>query len=233
MLLGAGLLAILVFVGAPSFTAKTAQPHDQVPKHAQHLKDQYVIAFGDSIMYQYGPSLQKAFEGHPEVKVDIHAFPGTNLCDWDQLIPGLLTKYHPKAVVLEFGGRSWTACMKRHGAEGSAEKFAYLTNIYHAAINTMLAAGVEQIQIIPLPTHNPSVAGKKIAIFNRLKAFWPTLASTFKDPRVLFHEAGRSVEKRTAVTPTISHVWLKSSLRLAIAKAQSSVESGRPGFAAP
>ena len=132
---------------------------------AQHAPV-YVELFGDSILYQGGPSVAAALQtGNGDVIANVHAWPYTSICFWNQAdradgIPKMIAAHHPVAILLDFSGLLAFQC-GNNGSQSTDGAFSFTANgltqttsAYTKVLRSIINAGVKHVTVVPMPTRD-------------------------------------------------------------------------------
>ena len=70
-----------------------------------------VLLFGDSLLVEAAPHV-RALAAKAGFDVDIEAYGGTAICDWQPTVKATRDRFRPDASVIAFSGNSLTACTR-------------------------------------------------------------------------------------------------------------------------
>jgi len=129
MLLACSGIALAVLVLIPSCSRETS--NNQTVR---------VGLFGDSLAVQAEPYFNLLIQAGGKAKVADFAYGGTAACDWLSKMQTYARTEHPQAVVIEFVGNTFTACMKGCLSGSQAAVTRYCSAI-STAINVFLELG--------------------------------------------------------------------------------------------
>jgi hypothetical protein len=156
-----------------------------------------VILYGDSLAWEAGEHFRLAFAHHPGIEVIERTFGGTAICDWLPAMRQDAARLSPGAVVVEFSGNAFTACMHEDPSRGDLlqryrDDAEAVVRIFEPTGAWLYFAGAPGPQ-------DPSRSG-----FNggRLNRMYRELAQT-PDDRVDYVDAGGAVLDRGRWTQTL------------------------------
>lgn len=150
---------VLALVGAPpdDAIARTGRPA-RVP--APRPGDPAVVLlYGDSLAWEAQDHFVAAFADRPDVRVITRTFGGTAICDWLPAMRDDAAMLAPRAVVIEFSGNAWTACMADPNGEplrGDAWLERYRRDISEAV--EVFAPTGARVYVVGAPRRRPSGA---------------------------------------------------------------------------
>ena len=128
-LLACSGIALIVVVLAPTY-----------PSAASDAKTVRVGLFGDSLAVQSEPYFNLLVQAGGKADVTDFSYGGTAACDWLSKMRTYARTEHPQAVVFEFIGNTFTACMKGCLFGSPAAVTLYCSAI-STAINVFLGLG--------------------------------------------------------------------------------------------
>ncbi|MFZ0250136.1 MAG: hypothetical protein WAL61_09335 [Acidimicrobiales bacterium] len=157
---------------------------------ASHRRTIQVGIFGDSLAVQSEPYFNFLVQAGGEAKVTDFAYGGTAACDWISKMDRFARTEHPQAVVFEFIGNTFTACMKGCIFGSPAAVTLYCSAI-STAINVFLGLGAHVFLIgTPITRSEWTSHDSRWDALNRAFA-----ALAVKHPaHVTYVDAGRAVE---------------------------------------
>ncbi len=154
--------------------------------------------FGDSLAVQSEPYFNYLLQAGGKATVSDFAYGGTAACDWLPRMRQYARTEHPRAVVFEFVGNTFTSCMSGCPS-GSPTAVRRYCSAVSTAIQTFLGVGTH-IYLVGTPisrtqwiAHDPG--------WDTLNLAFAALAAKHPD-RVTYIDAGRTVEG-----PHQSFVW--------------------------
>lgn len=170
-------ITLVILAPVPSATASSAR---SVP----------IGLFGDSLGAQSEPYFNLLMEAGGKAKVTDFTYGGTAACDWLTAMRKYARTEHPRAVVFEFIGNTFTPCMKgcRFGSPGAVTLYCATIS---TAINVFLGFGTHVFLIGTPITRSEWMAHD--SKWDALNLAFAALAS--KHPsRVTYVDAGKAVE---------------------------------------
>ncbi len=148
-----------------------------------------VVLFGDSLAFQAAPYFTWLVQSSGEAQVKSDVFSGTATCDW---LPAMrrVARLHPRAVVMEFFGNTFTKCMGGCVAESSTAISRYCSDMTTAVhlfmdVGTPIYLEGTPITYTQWKTHDRH--------WNDLNHAFAVLASKYPG-RVTYVDAGEAVE---------------------------------------
>jgi hypothetical protein len=146
--------------------------------------------FGDSLSVQSEPYFNYLLASGDEAQVQDFAYGGTAACDWLSRMRAYARTKHPRAVVFEFVGNTFTSCMGGCAAESTTAVHRYCVSVA-AAIQVFLRLGTHvflagtPISRTEWTSHDPDWD-----LLNRAFA----LLASHHPGRVTYIDAGKAVE---------------------------------------
>jgi hypothetical protein len=160
-----------------------------------------VAIYGDSLAWEAGEAFDYTVTAKRRAVVRLRIFGGTAICDWLARMRTDASRWHPQAVVVEFSGDTFTACM--HDSRGLP--------LSSTARDARYAHDAQQVVRIfsPIATRlyfvdYPISAGEDpspSAEWNRLNGIYAVLAA--RSPRAEFVDAAQAVEDHGHYTDTL------------------------------
>jgi hypothetical protein len=127
-----------------------------------------VVLYGDSLAWESKEQFVSAFASLPDVRVETRTFGGTATCDWFEDMRADAASLRPGAVVVEFSGNAFTACMRDQEGQpltGLTYLSRYRDNA-KAVLDIFEPAGT-RVYFAGSPIADPAkVAGSKSVILN-------------------------------------------------------------------
>lgn len=177
--LGLGGIALLVVALAPA-TATTASG----------ARRMHVGLFGDSLAVQAEPYFNFLVQAGDKAAVTDFAYGGTAACDWESKMRRYARTQHPRAVVFEFVGNTFTSCMKGCVFGSPAAVNLYCSAV-SSAINVFLGLGAHVFLIgTPITRSEWTAHDSK---WNALNLAFAGLAAKHAG-QVTYVDAGAAVE---------------------------------------
>lgn len=171
---------------------RPALPSSVTPSDRAVLVTRRVNLYGDSLAWEAQDAFRAALGGAGVGDVVTRTFGGTAICDWLDQMRRDQQQMHPDAVVVEFSGNAFTACMK-DGAGTPLTGDALVEKYFGDALAVLEIFGRDAtpVYFVSAPisrraeqTHDPQVV--------RLNASYASIAASHSSAR--FIDAGAAVE---------------------------------------
>jgi len=146
--------------------------------------------FGDSLAVQSEPYFNFLVQAGGKAKVSDFSYGGTAACDWLTKMHKYARTEHPQAVVFEFVGNTFTACMKGC-LFGSPAAVALYCSAISTAINVFLGLGTHVFLVGTPITRSEWIAHD--SKWDVLNLAFAALAAQHP-ARVTYVDAGKAVE---------------------------------------
>lgn len=148
-----------------------------------------VVLFGDSLAFQAAPYFDWLVQASGEAQVTNDVYSGTAACDW---LPDMrrVAQSHPRAVVMEFAGNTFTKCMSGCSPESKSAVTRYcndMTTAIHLFMDVGASIFLEGTPITHAQweTHDRH--------WNDLNRAFAALANKYRG-QVIYVDAGKAVE---------------------------------------
>ncbi|HVA06721.1 MAG TPA: hypothetical protein VNG12_08285 [Acidimicrobiales bacterium] len=146
--------------------------------------------FGDSLSVQAAPYFNLLLQAGGKATVNDFVYGGTAACDWLPQMRRYARTEHPRAVIFEFVGNTFSSCMKGCQSGSPAAVDLYCSAI-SSAIQVFLGLGTH-VFLIGAPIMRSQWIAHD-ADWNALNKAFAALAAKHPD-RVTYMDAGRAVE---------------------------------------
>ncbi len=179
--------ALLACSGVALVVVVLAPPR---PSAASDRRTTRIGIFGDSLAVQSEPYFNFLVQAGGKAKVTDFSYGGTAACDWLPKMRTYARTEHPQAVVFEFIGNTFTACMKGCRFGSPAAVTLYCSAI-STAIDVFLGLGTH-VFLIGTPITRSEWIARDLK-WNALNLAFAALAA--KHPaQVTYVDAGKAVE---------------------------------------
>ena len=158
-----------------------------------------VILYGDSLAWEAQDHFVAAIELGTNATAIGRSFGGTAICDYFDIMRDDAARLHPAAVVLEFSGNRFTACMHHPDGSGMGDGEAYMKYVadVQEAVQIFTSVGIH-VYLAGVPVSRP-VPGS----FQRgraLNALYSWVALVSARGTVTYIDARTAVQRGTEYT---------------------------------